>query len=151
MKPPINADEHRLDEITDKVIGCAFVVSNILGAGFVEKVYENALAHELRSAGLSVAQQYAIAVSYKGIIVGEYVADLLVASEVVVELKAVRALDDIHAAQMHELPESDWAAGLSAVQFWQTSRRSETYRSRILTVHRTSVFIGVYRRFQSLR
>jgi len=99
MKPPINADERRLDEITDKVIGCAFVVSNILGAGFVEKVYENALAHELRMAGLSVAQQYAIAVSYKDIIVGEYVADLLVASEVIVELKAVRALDDVHAAQ----------------------------------------------------
>ncbi|HZF33662.1 MAG TPA: GxxExxY protein [Candidatus Angelobacter sp.] len=95
----MNADERRLDEITDKVIGCAFVVSNILGAGFVEKVYENALAHELRMAGLSVAQQYAIAVSYKDIIVGEYVADLLVASEVIVELKAVRALDDVHAAQ----------------------------------------------------
>lgn len=99
MKPPINADERRLDEITDKIIGCAFVVSNILGAGFVEKVYENALAHELRVAGLSVAQQYAIAVRYKDIIVGDYVADLLVADEVVVELKAVRALDDIHAAQ----------------------------------------------------
>jgi len=94
----MNADERRLDEITDKVIGCAFVVSNILGAGFVEKVYENALAHELWSAGLAVAQQYAIAVRYKDIIVGEYVVDLLVASEVVVELKAVRALDEIHAA-----------------------------------------------------
>ena len=99
MKPPMNADERRLDDITDKVIGCAFVVSNILGAGFVEKVYENALAHELRSAGLAVAQQYAIAVRYKDIIVGEYVADLLVANEILVELKAVRALDEIHAAQ----------------------------------------------------
>ena len=99
MKPPMNADERRLDDITDKVIGCAFVVSNILGAGFVEKVYENALAHELRSAGLAVAQQYAIAVRYKDFIVGEYVADLLVANEILVELKAVRALDEIHAAQ----------------------------------------------------
>jgi GxxExxY protein len=95
----MNADERRLDEITDKVIGCAFVVSNILGAGFVERVYENALAHALRSAGLAVAQQYAIAVRYKDIIVGEYVADLLVANEILVELKAVRALDEIHAAQ----------------------------------------------------
>jgi GxxExxY protein len=99
MKPPMNADERRLDEITDKVIGCAFVVSNILGAGFVEKVYENALAHELRSASLAVAQQHAIAVRYKDIIVGEYVADLLLANEILVELKAVRALDEIHAAQ----------------------------------------------------
>jgi GxxExxY protein len=88
-----------LDEITDKIIGCAFVVSNILGAGFVEKVYENALVHELRSAGLAVAQQHAIAVKYKDIIVGEYIADILVANDVVVELKAVRALDEIHAAQ----------------------------------------------------
>jgi GxxExxY protein len=92
------ADERRLDEITDKVIGCAFVVSNVLGAGFLEKVYENALAHELRSVGLAVAQQHAIAVKYKSAVVGDYVADLLVANEVVVEIKAVR-LDDIHAAQ----------------------------------------------------
>lgn len=95
----MNADERRLDEITDKVIGCAFVVSNVLGAGFVEKVYENALAHELRSLGLAVAQQHGVAVRYKGILVGEYVPDLLVANEVVVEIKAVRALDDVHAAQ----------------------------------------------------
>ena len=66
---------------------------------FVEKVYENALAHELRSASLAVAQQYAIAVRYKDIIVGEYVADLLVANEIIMELKAVRPLDEIHAAQ----------------------------------------------------
>ncbi len=95
----MNADERRLDEITEKVIGCAFIVSNILGAGFVEKVYENALAHELRSTGLAVAQQYGIAVRYKGVVVGEYIADLLIANEVVVELKAVKALDEIHAAQ----------------------------------------------------
>jgi GxxExxY protein len=95
----MNADERRLDEITDKIIGCAFIVSNVLGAGFVEKVYENALAHELRSAGLGVAQQRGIAVRYKGILVGEYVADLLVADEVIVEIKAVRGFDEVHTAQ----------------------------------------------------
>ena len=95
----MNADERRLDEITDKVIGFAFVVSNILGAGFLEKVYENALSHEIRSVDLAVAQQHAIPVRYKGILVGEYIADLLVANEVVIEVKAVRALDEVHAAQ----------------------------------------------------
>jgi GxxExxY protein len=95
----MNADERRLDEITDKIIGCAFVVSNVLGTGFLEKIYENALAYELRNAGLVVAQQHAIAVRYKGVLVGEYIADLLVENEVVIEIKAVRAFDDIHAAQ----------------------------------------------------
>ncbi len=72
---------------------------NKLGCGFLEKVYENALAHELRKAGLSVAQQYGIKVRYDDIIVGEYTADLLVDGAVVVELKAVKALDSIHTAQ----------------------------------------------------
>ena len=51
MKPLMNADERRLDEITKRVIGCAYAVSNTLGAGFVEKVYESALVVELRANG----------------------------------------------------------------------------------------------------
>jgi hypothetical protein len=74
-RPPMNDDERRLDEITEKIIGCAFTVSNTLGAGFMEKVYENALALEIRAAGLPVIQQHPIAVWYKGVIVGEFVAD----------------------------------------------------------------------------
>ena len=62
------------------------------------KVYENALAHELRKMGLAVAQQRGIVVTYDGIIVGEYAVDLLVEA-VLVELKAVKAFDDIHQAQ----------------------------------------------------
>jgi GxxExxY protein len=72
---------------------------NGLGAGFAEKVYENALAHELRKAGLAVLQQQVVAVHYDGIVVGEYVTDLLVGDAIVVELKAVRALDKAHMAQ----------------------------------------------------
>ncbi len=72
---------------------------NQLGCGFLEKVYENALVHELRKAGLSVAQQDGIKVHYDDIIVGEYTADLLVEGAVVVELKAVKTLDGVHAAQ----------------------------------------------------
>jgi GxxExxY protein len=101
MQPQMNADEHRteLDHITEEIISCGFKVSNTLGCGFLEKVYENALALELRKAGLETSQQHGIAVHYAGTVVGEYAADLLVAGKVLVELKAVKALDDVHLAQ----------------------------------------------------
>jgi len=88
-----------LNALSERIIGCAFTVANRLGSGFLEKVYENALAHELRKAGLTVAQQQGASVVYDDVIVGEYAADLLVEAAVVVELKAVRALDDVHQAQ----------------------------------------------------
>jgi len=101
MEPQMDADERRLElnRVTDLVIGCAFTVANALGVGFLEKVYENALAHELQKHGLRVDQQHGIDVYYDGIVVGKYEADLLVEGCVIVELKAVRALDDVHAAQ----------------------------------------------------
>jgi GxxExxY protein len=99
-EPPMDADKRRwLDALTERIIGCAYTVANGLGAGFLEKVYENALAHELRKAGLTVEQQRALEVRYDGVVVGDYVADLLVDGAVVVELKAAKALDDVHAAQ----------------------------------------------------
>lgn len=88
-----------VNEITQKIIGCAFEVSNTLGIGFVEKVYENALAHLIRKAGLKVVQQYPIKVTFDGILVGEFVADLLVEDRVLVELKAVSTLVNEHTAQ----------------------------------------------------
>jgi GxxExxY protein len=99
MEPQMDADERRLNEITERVIGCAYVVSNTLGHGFLEKVYENALAHELRKAGLAVVQQRGIKIRYDGVVVGDYVADLLVEGAVLVELKAVKILDDVHVAR----------------------------------------------------
>ncbi len=95
----MHADEDRINGVTQQVIGAAFRVANVLGYGFLEKVYENALVHELRTIGLSVRQQYPIPVYYKGVVVGEYVCDLLVEDLVLVELKSVRAFDDIHTAQ----------------------------------------------------
>ena len=95
----MHTDEERLNSITEKIIGAAFRVANALGCGFMEKVCENALAHELRKMGLHVAQQWAIQVVYDGVVVGEYLADLVVEGSVLVELKAIKALDDIHAAQ----------------------------------------------------
>lgn len=95
----MDLDNHRFDEITGKIIGCAYTVSNKLGCGFLEKVYENALAHELRKAGIKVNQQKSVQVYYDDVVVGEYVADLLVEQCVLVELKAVKTLDEVHFAQ----------------------------------------------------
>ena len=101
-------DEHRLTQIreleklnpiTEKIIGCAYTVSNTLGAGFLEKVYENALAHELRKAALKVHQQHPIKVWYDGILAGEYTADLIVEDSILVELKTVKTLEEAHHAQ----------------------------------------------------
>jgi GxxExxY protein len=95
----MHADEIRTNALSERIIGCAFRVLNTPGAGFLEKVYENALAHEMREAGLSVVQQKGITVYYNGIIVGEYVADLVVEETVVVELKASKTLDPAYTAQ----------------------------------------------------
>ena len=86
-------------DVSEQIIGCAIKVSNTLGARFLEKVYENALAHELRKAGLRVDQQSHVVVTYDDVIVGDYVIDLLIDACVLVELKAVKTLDDIHRAQ----------------------------------------------------
>ena len=81
------------------MIGCAFRVGNALGYGFLEKVYENALAHELRKVRLDVAQQLRIPVWYDGAQVGDYCADVLVNGIVLVEVKSGKAIDEAHKAQ----------------------------------------------------
>jgi GxxExxY protein len=96
---PMNTDDKRFDWITEKIIGCAFLVHNKMGCGFSEKVYENSLLIELRNAGLSVLQQVPIEVRYDGHVVGDYIADLIVEGTVIIEIKAVRAFDDVHSAQ----------------------------------------------------
>ncbi|WP_052572088.1 GxxExxY protein [Geothrix fermentans] len=88
-----------LDAITERIRGCAFKVSAGLGPGFLEKLYENALVIELERAGLRVARQHPLAVWYDGIQIGQFAADLLVEDQILVELKAVRALEDLHLAQ----------------------------------------------------
>ena len=95
----MNVTEQRLNETTEKIIGCAFRVSNALGSGFLEKVYENALALEARKRGLDVVQQAEMEVTYDGVVVGEYRADLLVEGSVIVELKAATRLTNVDMAQ----------------------------------------------------
>ena len=79
-------------ELTKKIIGCAFTVHNTLGAGFLEKVYEQALILELKASGLSVRSQEPLSVKYRDQIIGEYFADLIVEDHVICELKAVDVL-----------------------------------------------------------
>jgi GxxExxY protein len=88
-----------LNRITERIIGCAFAVANVLGWGFAEKVYQNALAHELRKAGLVVELEKAISVIYDGVVVGEYIADLVVEQIVLVEIKSVIGFNEAHTAQ----------------------------------------------------
>lgn len=95
----MHTDEHRLNEVSEKIIGCAYHVQNTLGCGFLEKVYENSLAIELRKAGFTVEQQKGVIVRYGDQIVGEYFADLLVNGNVIVEVKTVKVLDNVHVAQ----------------------------------------------------
>ena len=94
-----NELRQEINRLTEKIINCVYRVSNTLGSGFLEKVYENALAIELKQNGLSVKQQHAVNVFYNGNPVGDYTADLLVEDKVIVELKAVKMLDETHSAQ----------------------------------------------------
>lgn len=87
-------------DLTFQIRSCVFAVSNELGAGFLEQVYERALVIELRNAGLAVQAQCPIKVHYKGQVVGDYYADLLVEDRVLLELKACRALTPEHEAQI---------------------------------------------------
>jgi GxxExxY protein len=95
----VAVDEKELNPISEKIIGASFIVSNTLGVGFLEKVYENALAHEIRKAGLSAQQDNEVQVFYDGIPVGLYKPDLLVDCRIIVELKSAKHMDEIDAAQ----------------------------------------------------
>ncbi len=92
--------DYKHSDITQQIIGAFYKVYNTLGYGFLEKVYENALAIELKQHGLSVVQQVPIKVYYNGQSVGKYYTDLLVEDKVIVELKTVETLTDEHYAQL---------------------------------------------------
>jgi len=101
LKSLLTPDESliEINKITEIIIGSAYKVANTLGCGFLEKVYENALAYEIRKHNLEVKQQESIKVYYEDFEVGFYEADLWIEDKVLVELKAVKNLDDVHRAQ----------------------------------------------------
>lgn len=87
-------------DLTEKIIGAAFEVHNTLGIGFLEKVYQYALVKELRLQGLQAEPEVKIPVYYKGELVGDYSADILVEGRIILELKALSALTTEHEAQL---------------------------------------------------
>jgi GxxExxY protein len=96
----MNTDERGFfDPLTERVLGAIFEVSNTLGTGFLEKVYERALLRELSLRGIRAIPQASIPVTYKGHSVGEYFADILVEDMLVVELKCAERLSNEHTAQ----------------------------------------------------
>ena len=95
----MNADKNRLDSLTERVLGAVFEVTNTLGAGFLEKVYQRALLRELALRGIRATAEASFSVTYKGHSVGDYFADLLVEGVLVVELKCVERLCSEHSAQ----------------------------------------------------
>ena len=90
----------KCEGITEKIIGCFYRVYNILGYGFLEKVYENALAIEFRKEGLKFGKQVGIQVLYDEKVVGDYIADFIVEEKVVVEVKAMIGIGGIEKAQV---------------------------------------------------
>jgi GxxExxY protein len=101
-EPRIDANEHERKhwDLCHDIVGIFYSVYNELGYGFLETVYEEALAIELASAGLNVARQVPTPIWFHGRTIGEYKADLIVNNQVLLELKAARAIDPSHEAQI---------------------------------------------------
>ncbi|MEA3431430.1 MAG: GxxExxY protein [candidate division WOR-3 bacterium] len=96
----MKVETYKYSDITEKIIKASYEVHNNLGYGFLEKVYENSLAIELRKMGVNVEQQKPIKVLYKDEVVGDYVADLVVEGNVIVEIKSVSQLEQPHEVQL---------------------------------------------------
>lgn len=93
-------DSDQEHALTEKVIGLAMKVHRALGPGFLESVYRNALVHELRRAGISAEVSQRITVRYENVIVGEFVADLIVEESLICELKAISTLSKADEIQL---------------------------------------------------
>ena len=126
-----------IDDFTKEIIGCAYKVHNTLGSGFLEKVYERALAIELKKTGLKVKCQYPVPVYYDEELVGDFYADLIIDDVVIIELKAVETLNRIHEVQLvNYLNATKIATGLllnfgNSVQVKRKYRKSDSDRNII--------------------
>ena len=119
------------EALTQKTIGCAMAVHRELGPGFLESVYQNALAHELQKAGLKVVCECPIRVAYDGVDVGVFAADMLVEDRILIENKAVQTLSTAHEVQLvHYLTATRIDIGLLlnfGAESLQFKRKSRTY------------------------
>jgi len=134
------------ENITRKIIGCAYKVHNTLGFGFLEKIYENALVIELNKNGLIVKQQSEINVYYENQLVGEYYADIVVNDEIIVELKSVQNLAKEHEVQLvNYLQATGKEVGLlinfgKSVEVKRKIREIEQDKTKENTIHRIHKF-----------
>lgn len=129
IEPETHPQKLLYKELTEAVIGAAYEVHNVLGYGFLEKVYQRALQAELIRRGLRAEIECALQVTYKGIVVGDYFADLVIAEKVVVELKVSPDLNPYDEAQLlNELKATGFRVGL-LINFGRT--RVE-FRRRVL-------------------
>lgn len=87
-------------DITELIIKCAFTIHNHLGSGFLEKVYKNSLLVELNNSGLTAKQEVPLKIKYKNVIVGDYIADIIVNNCIIIEIKAIQNLIKIHEVQL---------------------------------------------------
>jgi len=92
-------DNYPLSELTGKIIGCAMEVHRIMGNGFQEVVYQRCLAIEMKQQGISFSREHEMDLTYKGHLVGTRRVDFFVEDKIMLELKAVSNLDDVHLAQ----------------------------------------------------
>ena len=88
------------EELTERIIGCAYRVYNKMGFGFLESVYEKCLLIELCKSGIQAESQKPIIVQYEGEVVGNFVADIVVEDVVILELKSVRQINQAHEIQL---------------------------------------------------
>lgn len=88
------------EDLTQKIIGCAYRVYNIMGFGYLESVYEKCLLIELRKIGLKVESQKTIIVRYLDKIVGNYIADIMVENKIIIELKSIKKITKAHEVQL---------------------------------------------------
>ena len=124
------ADKHV--ELTREIIGSFYDVYNNLGYGFLEKVYENALVLELKAKGMKVEPQKPIQVVYRQQVIGEYFADLVVESKVIVEIKAVKMLAQEHEAQLlNYLKATCFEVGLLLNFGPQAQRKRKVYSNEL--------------------
>ena len=93
-------NDFSLQPVTQQLIGAAFEVHNILGYGFLEKVYERAMQVELQLRGVNVELEPKLQVQFKNVVVGDYAADLLVEDKIIIELKTDPAYQSVHEAQL---------------------------------------------------
>jgi GxxExxY protein len=135
MKTPMRIHELKWAGLTEVVIGCAMKVHRTLGPGFLESVYQNALAHELKKASLQLSCDDRVKVVYDGVVVGDFITDMLVEGCVIVENKAVRTLAPAHETQLvHYLTATGVDVGLLfnfGAPSLQFKRKERIYRPSI--------------------